>query len=97
MVQLNWTERAKEDLKNIAAYISRDSVHYAELQIFKLHGSVNILYQHPEIGRPVPEYERPDLRQLLIGKYRIIYLIVHDDRIDIITVHHNARILNLEI
>ena len=29
MVQINWTIRAKEDIKSIAAYISQDSVYYA--------------------------------------------------------------------
>jgi plasmid stabilization system protein ParE len=30
MVQIYWTDRAKEDLKNIAEFISRDSIYYAE-------------------------------------------------------------------
>jgi addiction module RelE/StbE family toxin len=97
MVQIYWTERAKEDLKNIAEFISRDSVYYAEKQLDKLYESVEILYEHSEIGRPVPEYEMPNLRQLLVSKYRLIYLVVNDSRIDIITVHHSARMLNLEI
>ena len=97
MVQINWTERAKEDLRNIAEFISHDSVYYAEKQLDKMYESVEILYEHSEIGRPVPEYELQNLRQLLVGKYRLIYLIVNDSRIDIITVHHSARILNLEI
>jgi toxin ParE1/3/4 len=58
---------------------------------------LEVLYEHPEIGRPVPEYEMQDLRQLLVSKYRLIYFIINDSRIDIITVHHSAKILNLEI
>jgi plasmid stabilization system protein ParE len=72
-------------------------VYYAEKQLDKLYESVEVLYEHSEIGRSVPEYEMPNLRQLLVSKYRLIYLIVDDSRIDIITVHHSARILNLEI
>ena len=96
MVQLNWTERAKEDLRNIAEFISRDLVYYAEKQLIKLYQSVAVLYEHAEIGRPVPEYEMPNLRQLLVSQYRLIYYIVNDSRINIVTVHHSARILNLE-
>ncbi len=33
MVQINWTYQAKDDLKNIADYISNDSKHYAKLQV----------------------------------------------------------------
>jgi toxin ParE1/3/4 len=97
MVQIYWTDRAKDDLKNIAEFISRDSLYYAEKQVAKLYESVEVLYEHPEVGRPVPEYNMPDLRQLLVSKYKLIYLIINDSRIDIITVHHSAKILNLEI
>ena len=58
---------------------------------------MNVLYEYPEIGRPVPEYDMPSLRQLLVGKYRVIYLCVNEGRIDIITIHHSARLLNLDV
>ena len=96
MVRLNWTERAKEDIRNIAAYISKDSIYYAEKQVDKFFEAVDVLYEFPSIGRPVPEYEMLNLRQILVGKYRAIYLIASDKRIDILTVHHSTRILNLE-
>ena len=97
MVRLNWTERAKEDITTIAAYISQDSFYYAEKQIEKFFEAAEILYEFPSIGRPVPEYEMLNLRQILVGKYRIIYLIISDNRIDILTVHHSARILSLDV
>jgi len=33
------------------------------------------------------------LRELIRGSYRIVYRIVDKDRIDILTVHHSARLL----
>ena len=96
MVQINWTTRAKEDLKNIAYFISQDSVYYAEKQVQRFYEAVEILSEQPEIGHPVGEYNLARLRQILAGKYRIIYFIVNESRIDIITVHHSARLLNLE-
>ena len=97
MVQINWTIRAKEDLKSIAHYISQDSVYYAEKQIERFYEAVEVLYSHPLVGTPIREYNLPQLRQLLVGKYRIIYLLVDEERIDIITIHHSARLLNLEL
>lgn len=35
MVQINWTFQAKDDLKDIAEYISKDSKLYAKRQIVK--------------------------------------------------------------
>lgn len=97
MVQINWTIRAKEDIKSIANYISQDSAYYAEKQIERFYEAIEVLYSHPLIGRPIREYNLPQLRQVLVGKYRIIYLVVSEDRIDIITIHHSARLLNLEL
>ena len=96
MVQINWTVRAQEDIKSIAHYISQDSIYYAEKQIERFYSSVEVLYEHPLVGKSIIEYNMPQLRQILSGKYRIIYFVVNEERIDIITVHHSARILNLE-
>ncbi len=42
----------------------------------------------------VPEKKDPSLRELLLGSYRIIYRIVSDVKIDIITIHHSKRLLS---
>ena len=43
MVRLNWTFQAKDDLKAIAEYISRDSKRYAKLQVIRLKNRIRIL------------------------------------------------------
>ena len=55
MVQINWTFQAKEDLKNIAEYISKDSKQYAKLQVLKLKNRTHILKTQINLGRIVPE------------------------------------------
>jgi len=84
-------------MKHIAEFISNDSIYYAQKQINKFYESVEVLYEHPKIGRSVPEYHSDDLRQILVGRYRVIYKIINETRIDIITIHHSARILNLDL
>ena len=96
MVQINWTIRAKEDIKSIASYISQDSLYYAEKQVERFYASVEDLFEHPEMGKPIAEYNLVHLREILVGKYRVIYRIVNEGRIDIVTVHHSSRLLNLE-
>ena len=91
MVQINWTFQAKDDLKNIADYIAKDSVIYAKRQVFKIRNRTKILKKQIRIGRIVPEIVNPDIRELIEGNYRIIYKIVSKNRIDILTVHHSAR------
>jgi plasmid stabilization system protein ParE len=52
MVQINWTDRAKEDIKSIADHIAKDSIYYAEKQVERLFDAVEILAAQPEIGHP---------------------------------------------
>jgi plasmid stabilization system protein ParE len=52
MVQINWTIRAKEDIKRIASYISQDSVYYAEKQVERFYNTVEALTRYPELGNP---------------------------------------------
>ena len=91
MVQIRWTTIAIFDLKDIAEYISKDSKYYAKLQVIRLKKRVEVLEKQPFSGNIVPEFNRKDLRQLIEGNYRIIYKVLDEKRIDIISVHHAAR------
>jgi len=91
MVQINWTIQAVNDLKNIADYISKDSKRYAKHQVSKLKNRTNILKKHLHFGRVVPEFNNENIREIIEGSYRIVYKIVSNKRIDILTVHHSSR------
>jgi addiction module RelE/StbE family toxin len=91
MVRINWTFQAREDLKNIADYISIHSVRYAKLQVVKIRTRTNVLKQHIESGKIVSEINDKCIREVIEGNYRIIYKIVSENQIDILTVHHSAR------
>jgi len=91
MVQIKWTFQAKEDLKSIADFIKLDSEKYARLQISRIRSRTQVLKSHHNSGRMVPEFDNPAIRELVEGRYRIVYKNVSDERIDILTVHHSAR------
>ena len=94
MVRINWTIQSKSDLKQIANYISIDSIKYAKLQIIRIKNRTQVLKTHKYIGKVVLEAENENMRQLIEGRYRIIYKIVNQNQIDILTVHHTARDLS---
>ena len=50
----------------------------------------------PRSGRMVPEYEAPDIREVVEGPYRIIYRIT-TDQIDILAVVHGAQLLSPDL
>jgi mRNA-degrading endonuclease RelE of RelBE toxin-antitoxin system len=47
----------------------------------------------PEIDRIVPEKNEPNLRELIIGNFRIIYQIKSETEIIILIVHYSSRSL----
>lgn len=97
MVQINWTKLALTDLKEIHDYIARDSRKYAKLQVIRIRSQTTVLKKQTSLGRIVPEIRENNIRELIFGNYRIIYRIVTNTRIDIITIHHSARDLSKRV
>ena len=90
MVRIRFTKQSLFDLKEIYDYISYDSKKYAQYQILKIRNSIKILKQYKFSGKIVEEYNDENIREIIEETYRIIYKILADDIIDIITIHHGA-------
>jgi len=86
-----WTEQARDDLGQIDAFISQDSAHYAAIVVARLIAAVDRLAEFPESGRVVPEWHRSDVREVIQRPYRIVYRLVGDDKVHVLTVHHGAQ------
>jgi addiction module RelE/StbE family toxin len=93
MVKVVWTDFALHDLDDIGEYIAKDSERYAKVVIQNLFESTDLLESHPKAGRIVPEFKNKNIRELIRGSFRIVYRIVDIYRIDVLTVHHSARLL----
>ena len=93
MVKVVWTDSAIQALHYIGEYITKDSERYAKMVVQHLFESTDILESHPKAGRIVPEFNNKNTRELIRGSYRIVYRIVDNTRIDILTIHHSARLL----
>ena len=91
MVEVRWAPQAIDDINNIAEYIAKDSIKYAKIQSERFFEATEILLTRPSVGRIVPEVNKPNIRELILGNYRIIYKIISTNRIDILTIHHSAR------
>jgi addiction module RelE/StbE family toxin len=94
MVKIVWTDKSLEDLDNIGHYIALDSERYAKIVVQSLFRAVDVLEKHPQIGRVVPEFNAENIRELIKGSYRIVYSIKSQHQIDILTIHHSARLLD---
>lgn len=94
MVKVVWTNSAVQDLLDIGDYIAKDSIRYAEITIESLFSAVDVLEEHPKIGIKVADFNDASIRQLIKGDYRIVYKIIDQKRIDVITVHNCARLIS---
>jgi len=74
MVRIRWTPKAAEDLAAIRDFIGRSSPRYGALVVARPARAPNDLREYPDLGRVVPELGRPDVRELIRGSYRIVYL-----------------------
>ncbi|MEW6061355.1 MAG: type II toxin-antitoxin system RelE/ParE family toxin [Bacteroidota bacterium] len=89
-----WSPRAVTDLEDTCNYIARDSQRYASVFASTILTLVKQIPQFPEAGRIVPEYGDAMLREKIYGNYRIVYRI-KPDAIEIVAIHHGARIFTL--
>ena len=88
---IEWSARASADIRDLHAYIAKDSPYYARRFTDKIIASVEKLVEFPKIGRVGPEAEgRDDVRELIYQGYRIIYLL-KSDNVFIVTVLHGCR------
>ena len=92
-VDIYWTKMAQEDLRSIKEHISRDAPATAVAYIRKLKAAVGRLEEMPYSGQVVPELKREEIREVLLGNYRLIYRI-RDQQVVILTVYHGARLLD---
>jgi toxin ParE1/3/4 len=88
---IRWTRRARGDLAAIKSYIAEDSPIYSDLVITRIIAATDRLARFPKSGRVVPEVGIEEIREVIHRPYRIVYRLVGEDQIHILTVHHSAR------
>lgn len=91
MTAIRWSPQAADDLDAIRSFIARDSAHYAQLVVQRLVVAIDILTTSPQMGRVVPELRNPEVREVIVGAYRVVYRYRHDT-VEIATIFHGARL-----
>jgi toxin ParE1/3/4 len=78
---------------DITTWIAQERPAAAARTVEDLFAAVDRLSQFPESGRQVPEFDRPDLREVIHRQYRIVYRIAAD-HIGILTVRHSMQLMD---
>ena len=85
-----WSVPAKQDLKSIYDYIATDSKYYAIKVSQDFVEKSESLAEFPKMGRMVPEIDNPNIRELIIYSYRLIYEI-SSNQIKILAIIHSKQ------
>lgn len=56
--------------------------------------TVDRLENFPRSGRIVPEINQDKIREIILGSYRVVYLL-DEDEVNILTVFHASRLFNI--
>jgi toxin ParE1/3/4 len=90
VTELVWSPQALADVEEIRAYIALDSRSYADLTARRIVTAVERLVTFPDSGRMVPEHQSSDLREVVAGRFRIVYR-RKAHVVEIVTVFRGAR------
>ncbi|MDB4925183.1 type II toxin-antitoxin system RelE/ParE family toxin [Mucilaginibacter sp.] len=82
---------AQQDLKGIYNYIRRDSVRYARNEVQLIRIAIRKLKSNSLLGKKFEKSDDELTRELIFRNYRIVYDIILDKQIIILSIHHHAR------
>jgi len=94
-VKLIWTREALNNTIEIENYISQDNPSKAIEFMGYLIDKCEYLIDNPEMGRVVPEFSDPQIRELIVKNYRIVYRHIAEE-IQILTIFEGHSLLPLD-
>jgi len=89
-MRLLWSPQSLRDLDAIREYIAKDSKDYADLTVARIFSAVERLIEFPHSGRIVPERDEPEIREIVVGRFRVVYR-VRVAQLEVATVFRASR------
>jgi plasmid stabilization system protein ParE len=92
MVPITWTTEAQDDLEATLRYLARDSPRAADLLRERVDQAIDRIAAFPLAGRVVPEWDQPNVHEVFVGPYRLVYR-VSESEIEVLLFIHGARLM----
>jgi plasmid stabilization system protein ParE len=86
---VRWLPAAEGNLARVHRYLSRFSPANADRIVDEIISRTARPDEFPHLGRAVPEYQLRQLREIIVGEYRVIHLVVAGD-VEVHAVIHGA-------
>lgn len=91
-MKVTWSACGRRTAADAGDYIARDRPETAAEWVEKLVARVDLLGRFPQSGRIVPELGKPDLREVVVPPFRIIYRI-EPKRVYVLAIWHGRQVL----
>ncbi len=92
--RVTWSPEARFDLAYIYNILKPYNLKVAKRATDTLRHIARELPDFPELGRMVPEFQDPDVRERILKDYRLIYRLVGEDQIEILQIFYTRRPLS---
>jgi plasmid stabilization system protein ParE len=94
--RITFAASAVADLEEIRAWYHRQQApEVGERLLAEVVGKVERLVDHPESGRVVPEFDLPQLREIIHPPFRVVYRL-DAERVRVVRVWRSERLLEVE-
>jgi len=80
-----------EDMRSIKTFIAKDNPKAAIKMIKRIRAAVKHLEEFPYSGRIIPESSNPQLREVIVSNYRVMYQLT-DSTINIFAVYEGHKL-----
>ena len=91
-MEIIFTDRFLTQVEECTDYIALDHIPTAIKWAEGVFDHCKKLSDQPESGRIVPEFNRPEIRELIHGSYRLVYEL-KTNQIDMLTIWHTKQML----
>lgn len=89
-MKVYWTEPAEAHLRAIHAFLWSSSPRFADRMIDRITRRTMQIGEFPRSGRVLPPAAAIEVREVLEGPYRILYVVARD-HVEILGVLHGSR------
>lgn len=74
-MKVSISNSAFKDLESIIGYYTKEDVPHIGLKFTKeIIEHIQVLVDHPDMGRIVPEFQLSHIREIIIAPFRVVYL-----------------------
>jgi plasmid stabilization system protein ParE len=90
VAEVRWQPGALDHLEEIYNHLAEDNRSAARRLVEQIIAATERLSEFPESGRVAPQFDDPQVREVIVRKYRIAYR-PKENVVAIAAVHHGAR------